>query len=153
MKTPERTSPLPLLLSALLVFAPLADAVEPTLEPIPNQDVTSDQVGATTAEFAVDASGAANYTIPIFTAPAPGGVAPQIALTYSSRSGHGPLGVGFGISGTSSIERCRKTKEHGDGNGPHPAVNFTDSDVYCLDGQRLIQLASTSCPVVAVGAR
>jgi RHS repeat-associated protein len=151
MKTLDRCSPASLMGLLLLVGVEIqpAWALEPALETIPAIDVATDRIGTTPGEFSVDASGSANYSMPIYTAPAPGGVAPQVALTYSSRGGHGPLGVGFGISGTSNIERCRKTKEHGDGNGPHPAVSLTNADVYCLDGQRLVQLASASCPTVA----
>ncbi len=142
-----------LLVTLLVAIAPL-HAVEPILEPIPASiDAETDKVGATPGEFNVDSSGAATYSMPIFTAPAPGGVAPQLALSYSSRGGHGALGVGFGISGTSSIERCRKTIEHGDATtDAGKPIQWTNDDAYCLDGQRLIQIAATTttnCPTLA----
>ncbi len=108
-------------------------------------DTISDQVGATAGQFRVDESGAATYAIPIFTPPGTAGVAPQVALAYSSQGGEGPLGKGWAISGLSGINRCRATREAGDfissgvpvDGDPQP-INFTASDRFCLDGQRLI---------------
>jgi len=49
-------------------------------------------------------TGAATTRIPIDVPPGPGGFAPNLALTYSSRSGDGPFGVGWSL-GISEI-RC-----------------------------------------------
>jgi hypothetical protein len=114
-------------------------------------DPLSDQVSATAAEFRVDESGAATYSIPLFAVPGTAGVTPQLSLSYSSQAGHGPLGKGWSIGGLSSITRCRATREAGDFLGAatpdgNPApINFSASDRYCLDGQRLIPAAVT-CP-------
>src|SRR5688572_30407266 len=77
-------------------------------------DPISDSVGATAAEFRVDEAGAATYSVPIYTVPGTAGVAPKLALNYSSQGGYGPLGKGWTISGLSSISRCRSTREAGD---------------------------------------
>lgn len=114
-------------------------------------DPLSDSVSATAGEFRVDESGAATYSVPIYAVPGTTGVAPQLALTYSSQGAYGALGKGWALSGLSSITRCRATREAGDflaattpdGN-PQP-ISFTEADRYCLDGQRLIA-ASASCP-------
>ena len=100
------------------------------------------EVGASPGEFRVDESGSATYNLPLYVAPATGGVAPEVALGYASGGGDGVLGVGFSLSGLSAISRCRKTPESGDGPGPHPVVQFNESDAYCLDGQRLIAVGS-----------
>ena len=42
-----------------------------------------------------ESTGAAALRIPIAVPPGPGGFAPEIALTYSSREGDGPFGVGW----------------------------------------------------------
>ncbi|KAB8189476.1 hypothetical protein FKV24_009355 [Lysobacter maris] len=127
----------------LLVADAVADPQAMTGSAAP--DTVSDQVGATAAEFRVDESGAATYSIPLYGVPGTAGVAPQLTLNYSSQAGYGPLGKGWAIGGLSSISRCRATREAGDfisggtvtdGN-PEP-INFTGSDRYCLDGQRLV---------------
>lgn len=121
-------------------------------------DTASDQVSATAGEFRVDESGAATYSVPLYLVPGTAGVAPQISLSYSSQGGYGPLGMGWSLGGMSSVSRCRATREHGDfivsgvaTDGTPEPVNFTASDRYCLDGQRLIpaQAAGTeACPSV-----
>ena len=114
-------------------------------------DPLSDAVAATPAEFRVDESGAATYSVPIFTVPGTAGVAPQLSLNYSSQGGYGPMGRGWSVGGLSAISRCRATREAGDfldaatpdGN-PRP-INFTESDRFCLDGKRLLTAATNTC--------
>jgi Salmonella virulence plasmid 65kDa B protein len=123
----------------------------------PAPDPLSDSVAATAAEFRVDESGAATYSIPLYTVPGVAGVAPKLSLNYSSQAGNGPLGKGWSIGGLSSIARCRATREAGDFilegtivDGDPAPVNFTASDRYCLDGQRLLPAADgIACPAVA----
>ncbi|NCT70116.1 MAG: hypothetical protein GXC75_04175 [Xanthomonadaceae bacterium] len=114
-------------------------------------DPLSDSVSATAGEFRVDESGAATYSVPIYAVPGTTGVAPQLALTYSSQGAYGALGKGWALSGLSSITRCRATREAGDFLGgatsdgnPRP-ISFSEADRFCLDGQRLIA-SSASCP-------
>ncbi len=126
-----------------------ADAPFPNSPSTPAAESVSDQVGTMVGSFRVDESGAATYNIPIMTVPAAGGFSPQLSFSYSSNAGEGHLGVGWGISGLSQISRCRKTKESGDapsaGSDAYPTITLMDaSDVYCLDGQRLIQVHSGS---------
>src|SRR5690606_8100947 len=93
--------------------------------------------GRTTGHFEVSPTGAATYTIPIFTPPAPPGVQPSVALVNNSTGGLGYLGRGWALSGAaafSSIERCRGTiAQDGHARRPH----LVSSDHYCLDGNRL----------------
>ncbi|HWU70722.1 MAG TPA: FG-GAP-like repeat-containing protein, partial [Pseudoxanthomonas sp.] len=154
--------------SLLLLIAPLlaipvslwvADAIADTgggaASTAVTPDVVSDAVAATAAEFRVDESGAATYSIPIYAVPGTAGVAPKLSLSYSSQGGYGPLGKGWSIGGLSSITRCRATREAGDFIGaatpdgdPRP-INFTATDRYCLDGQRLLAVSdSPACPSV-----
>jgi YD repeat-containing protein len=90
--------------------------------------------GRTQGAFGVSSSGAATYTIPIWTPPGPNGVQPSIALTYSSQGGNGLAGVGWNLSAVSAIERCART-QHQDGYGA--AVGLTTNDRLCIGGNRL----------------
>src|SRR5271166_6399938 len=73
----------------------------------PNSFASS--VGRTRGTYAVLPTGAATYSIPIWSPPGPHGVQPHIALTYNSQQGNGYVGVGWGVSGLSSIYRCNLT--------------------------------------------
>ncbi|MEO8002779.1 MAG: FG-GAP-like repeat-containing protein, partial [Arenimonas sp.] len=124
----------------------------------PVGDALSDQVGAIQADFKVTESGAATYNIKIYTPPGTAGVAPQVSLAYSSQGGNSVMGKGWAISGTSGISRCRASREAGDSivggvpvDGDFGPVNFTGSDRFCLDGQRLLEVsnATDACKVVA----
>ncbi|MFT3848681.1 MAG: FG-GAP-like repeat-containing protein [Propionivibrio sp.] len=91
-------------------------------------------------QFAVSQTGAATYTIPLQIPPGAGGVEPQLALTYNSQSGNGLLGVGWSLSGLSTITRCPRTMAQ---DGVRGGVNFDANDRYCLDGQRLMVVSGT----------
>jgi RHS repeat-associated protein len=95
-------------------------------------------VGATPGSFQVSQTGAATYSIPIWVPPGPRGMQPNIALTYNSSAGIGPLGIGWSISGLSSIYRCQRTYAQ---DGAAAPVTLTVSDAFCIDGKRL-QLVS-----------
>jgi hypothetical protein len=95
-------------------------------------------VGKSEGDFAVSASGTGSYRIPIFTPPGTHGMTPELALVYGHSDTSTLLGVGWGISGLSSIARCQGTWAQ-DGS---PRAIFNDlTDRYCLDGNRL-RLAS-----------
>nr|VFK45343.1 MAG: virulence plasmid B protein [Candidatus Kentron sp. SD]VFK49716.1 MAG: virulence plasmid B protein [Candidatus Kentron sp. SD]VFK81464.1 MAG: virulence plasmid B protein [Candidatus Kentron sp. SD] len=53
--------------------------------------------------------GAAVYTIPIQIPPGVAGMQSDLAITYNSNAGNGLLGVGFSLSGLSTITRCGQT--------------------------------------------
>ncbi|HZP86967.1 MAG TPA: SpvB/TcaC N-terminal domain-containing protein, partial [Burkholderiales bacterium] len=120
----------------------------PVVAAIPATDTTSDQVGATLAQFRVDESGNATYSIPIQVVPGTAGMTPKVALTYNSRLPNGVMGPGWTIDGASQITRCRQMRESGDfvgateANGNPLPVNFTQTDRFCLDGVRLLLTSS-----------
>src|SRR5581483_3252841 len=91
-------------------------------------------VGRTAGTYSVSPTGAATYSIPIWAPNGPHGVQPQIALTYNSQQGNGYVGVGWSVSGLSSIYRCNLTVAQ---DAAAAAVALAVSDGYCMDGQRL----------------
>ena len=66
------------------------------------QGVLDDGVGALRASGGVS-GGQASYSIPIVVPPGRKGMQPTVSLNYSSSSGNGLAGVGWGLSASSSI--------------------------------------------------
>ena len=125
---PERNSPMRIprwiqWLAALLVGLVTVQTVSATTV-----------IGRTRGSFDVSPTGAANYSIPIWSPPGPRGVRPQMALTYDHRGGGGSVGIGWSLSGLSMISRCNRTIAQDGAAGP---VQLAATDVFCLDGQRL----------------
>lgn len=91
--------------------------------------------GGSGASFRVNESGAATLSMPLYSPKGPAGMTSSLALSYSSHSGNGPFGLGWNLQGGSSITTC-------------PVNNYTSTDTtsvqYCLNGQKLIRLASGS---------
>ncbi|WP_158224754.1 RHS repeat domain-containing protein [Agaribacterium haliotis] len=94
--------------------------------------------GASSGSFRVNEQGQATYSIPLSLPAGVAGVAPEFSLDYSSGGGSGLLGMGWGLSGTSSITRCRPT-----GSDYHSALPLNIVPIYCLDGQRLKAVSDT----------
>ncbi len=94
----------------------------------------SPAAGRTPGEFGVTHSGAATYRLPLWMPPGIGDVQLELALVYNSRSGNGPLGPGWTLTGLSSIERCNRTVAQ---DGVAGGVVNAASDRFCLDGQPL----------------
>lgn len=65
---------------------------------------------------------------------------PHIALTYNSQQGNGFVGIGWNISGLSSIYRCNLTAAQDAAPAP---VALVVGDGYCMDGQRLRMTSGT----------
>jgi RHS repeat-associated protein len=91
-------------------------------------------VGETAGNFQVSPSGAATYNIPIIMSPGTKGVQPALALSYNSQAGLGLLGVGWNLSGLSSIARSNKTPMH---DGVFGGIDLSTNDVFSIDGNRL----------------
>src|ERR1043166_4228263 len=95
----------------------------------------SDKIpGMSLGSFKVNNNGGANYTISIVVPPGTNGIAPKLALQYNSQGSNGLLGVGWSLSGLSTIERCPRTVAQ---DGFKGGVHYDTSDRWCLDGQRL----------------
>ncbi|WP_437961583.1 FG-GAP-like repeat-containing protein [Sorangium sp. So ce119] len=99
--------------------------------------VRGDSVGCLPGGGQVTADGAFAYTLPLDVPPGLG-LTPSLALHYSSRGGNGPVGRGWSVAGSSSvITRCDATiATEGWADGP----DYDESDSYCLDGKKLVQV-------------
>ena len=106
----------------------------------PAEVAATDRVGTLAGNFRVDETGAATYDIPLTVLPGTAGVAPPLSLHYASNRGNGLLGVGWSLSGLSAISRCRQTL--GQDKAALP-ITFSDTDRFCLDGQRLLLATGT----------
>jgi hypothetical protein len=93
--------------------------------------------GFTPGSFAVSATGAVTYSIPIQVPPGTAGMEPKLALAYDSQAGNGLVGAGWSLSGLSSVHRCGLTIVQ-DGFNSGVGYSPTQYDGYCLDGQRLV---------------
>lgn len=105
----------------------------------PSEDIlnTSASFSPTLGSFRVTENGSANYTVPISLPSGIAGVQPEVSLIYDSQTPETSAGLGWGISAGSAISRCRQTVAQ---DGQFMGLTFTESDRYCLDGQRLILL-------------
>lgn len=92
-------------------------------------------VGKISDTFDVNPNGLVDYEIPITVPSGTGGMTPQLALAYSSSQSDGLLGSGFELTGLSVINRA-PSNLHIDGKAGF--VNYSNSDKFMLDGQRLI---------------
>ncbi|MGE5382716.1 MAG: polymorphic toxin type 23 domain-containing protein [Omnitrophica WOR_2 bacterium] len=92
-------------------------------------------VGTIEGKSDVALTGAMTYTIPIFTPPGVAGLVPSVSLNYNSQLKNGLAGIGWNLSGASSISRVPQTIYYD--HQSHP-VDFSSSDRFSLDGQRLL---------------
>jgi RHS repeat-associated protein len=121
------------------------DYLSQSCDTIPTAVPAQEAVGAVVGKAGV-AGGTATYEIPIVAAPGRRGMEPDISLSYASRSGNGPLGVGWALSGLSRISRCPSTVAQ---DGVMRPVMLANTDRLCLDGQRLLPVGSGTSGGVA----
>lgn len=98
-------------------------------------------VGYTPGSHGVSPTGAATYSIPIQLPPGTNGMVPSLSINYSSQSGNGILGMGWSLGGLSAITRVPKTIYHDE---ETEEVQLDGTDVFALDGNRLIMLNASS---------
>lgn len=105
---------------------------------------TEADIGWTQGEFSVSHDGAAQYSIPLWVPAGRGVVTPQLSLSYSSGDGNGLLGVGWALSGLSTISWCGRTQAQ---DGYTDAGHFDGQDALCLNGARLVPMSPPFSPV------
>jgi hypothetical protein len=116
--------------------------------------------GVVSGQFSVSPSGAATYTVPISIPPGVAGMAPNLSLVYNSQGGDGIAGVGWSLTGLSTISRCPRTRQQ-DGYGrpvmldPLNPADTADgkTDGICLDGEKLFEVppGTGNCPSSSSG--
>lgn len=111
------------------------DPIDPTDPTLPGGNGVTIDAGRTPSTLDVSSLGGATYTIPIAVPPGIGKMVPQIALSYNSHAGKGIAGLGWNISGLSSISRIPTTMFH---DSRMDGVNYDENDRFALDGQRLL---------------
>jgi hypothetical protein len=89
------------------------------------------------SQWSVNAGGGANYSVPIQAPLGVSGLEPKLSLVYSSGSrGADISGLGWSLSGLSSIQRCSQSIKQDGVKIPVP-VALKPSDRFCIDGARL----------------
>ena len=97
--------------------------------------------GAIQGSFAVSSTGEATYLLPLLVPPGAAGMQPSLAIAYTSASGSGMLGMGFSLSGLSTVTRCPRTMAQ---DNQIRSVRYDQHDALCLDGARLVPVGSSS---------
>ncbi len=89
----------------------------------------------------VTSFGGASYSLPIYVSPASNGMEPSVNLQYNSQLGNGVMGMGWSISGLSTISRTGKNSYFDNEVSPISFTdnNFQSNDRFALDGLRLIR--------------
>lgn len=95
---------------------------------------------STPSTFQVSETGAAVYEVPIKVPPGTAGMEPRLSLAYNSQHGNGLLGMGWSLSGLSTITRCPRTLAQ---DGVRGGVNFDSNDRFCMDGMRLVAVSGS----------
>ncbi|KAF7788913.1 hypothetical protein PRUB_a2015 [Pseudoalteromonas rubra] len=98
----------------------------------------------TIGNFRVSEAGSATYSLPIELPQGIAGVTPSVSLMYNSQQGDSSVALGWSLNAGSSISRCRAVLAIDGYSGP---VAFDETDKYCLDGQRLIEVDNIDWPI------
>src|SRR5690554_4468305 len=101
---------------------------------------TNYSVGSVSGIPNVSETGAFTYSVPIQIPLGTNGMVPQLGIGYSSQSGNGLLGMGWDLQGLSVISRTNKDFYHDD---EVRVIQFNNSDVFTLDGRRLLGVSGT----------
>jgi|GEM_PF-1527668 len=94
--------------------------------------------GKLTDHFSVDKNGGASFAFELKVPPGTNSLAPELGIAYNSGGGDDLLGMGWALSGLSSITRAGQTLAQ---DGRHGAVSYDLDDRFALDGQRLMAVS------------
>lgn len=111
------------------------DPIDPRDPGDPVGPVIFSTAGRIAGSVDVSATGGATYSIPLTLPPGLGNAVPKLALVYNSQGGNGSLGLGWSLSGLSTITRIPATMFH---DGFIGNTYWDSKDRFALDGQRLM---------------
>ncbi|MEO9898442.1 MAG: SpvB/TcaC N-terminal domain-containing protein [Paracoccaceae bacterium] len=93
--------------------------------------------GTIDGQLSVSMNGSATYTVPFAVPSGVAGMSPKLFLSYDSNSGPSPFGLGWSLTGVSSITRINRTALI---DGQPAPITFDDiTDAVALDGERLVE--------------
>lgn len=101
-------------------------------------------VGEIPISSSISPAGAVTYNVPVEIYPGINGFQPQLSFFYNNQAGDGMMGVGWGVSGLSSISRIGRSIYY---DNKSQGIVMTKNDAFALDGQRLIKLSETSTQI------
>lgn len=128
----------PQLLASDVNYQQVAATATVAIDPDAGVTTGDTYFGVLRGDYSVNADGSFSYNVPIQVPPGINGMQPNIALTYNSNRRNGVVGWGWALGGQSMVSRCRATMLK-DG---HPSSINNGSDYkFCLDGQRLVEIA------------
>lgn len=100
-----------------------------------HNDLNLPLVGELEGNFSVSLIGSAIYEVPIKMSSGTAGIQPKLKLVYTSGSGSNIMGSGWNLSGLSVISRVNKIPY---ADGKYDCIKFDATDVFALDGNRLL---------------
>ena len=109
-----------------------AEPISVNIEP---PHLSTADAGTLPGNLSVGNDGAAAYGVDLPVPPGPAGMQPKLSLEYSSLGTNGIAGLGWTLSGLSTIQRCPKTIAQ---DGKAGRISFDTADRLCIDGQRLV---------------
>lgn len=123
----------------------LADTANVPLPPkpftLPAQPiVAASSDGYLPSSWTVTPKGDLAFTLPLAVPPGRAGMAPSLALGYASGSGNGLVGVGWSVTGFSTIARGGRVLAR---DGATDGVDYSVRDRFYLDGQELVGVTAT----------
>ncbi|MET0231903.1 MAG: RHS repeat-associated core domain-containing protein [Rhodanobacteraceae bacterium] len=102
--------------------------------------VAASSDGYLPSSWTVSPKGEFTMTLPLAVPPGRAGMAPALSLDYSSRVGNGVAGVGWSVSGFSTITRGGRNWTR---DGATDGVDYTPRDRFYLDGEELVGVNAT----------
>jgi RHS repeat-associated protein len=125
--------------ASLLAVPPIP--VQPKPFTIPAQPIVAASTnGYLPSSWSVTPKGELSLILPLAVPPGRAGMAPSLSLEYSSSSGNGLAGVGWRVSGFSTITRGGRNWTR---DGETDGVDFTPRDRFYLDGEELVGVNAT----------